>query len=225
MNAKTRMMHVALAVVLATVAGSGLAAAQQAAAVAGTTSHTGRAGEAPLQGFSVVLVLGDLQGTVASDDVPQAARKALTDMKDFLPYKSYKLLDASWVMCCTQLGRRIGLPSNSVRQSASVNQTLRGHEDQEYELELRAHLLDDNRISVSFEMTAAPGTSLEKLPGEVKTPRQAMQEKNRMIIDADFTMDVGETVVVGTSKMKGGSKALIALLTAVAPRSKAGTRE
>ena len=31
-------------------------------------------------------------------------------------------------------------------------------------------------------------------------------------------MDVGETVVVGTSRLKGGSKALIALLTAVPPR-------
>jgi hypothetical protein len=29
-------------------------------------------------------------------------------------------------------------------------------------------------------------------------------------------MDIGETVVVGTSRAKGGDKALIALLTAVA---------
>ena len=32
-------------------------------------------------------------------------------------------------------------------------------------------------------------------------------------------MNVGETVVVGTSRLKGGSKALIALLTAVPPRT------
>ena len=36
----------------------------------------------------------------------------------------------------------------------------------------------------------------------------------RSIIDTSFTMDVGETVVVGTSRLKG-DKALIALLTAV----------
>ena len=35
------------------------------------------------------------------------------------------------------------------------------------------------------------------------------------IIDTSFTMDVGETVVVGTSRVRGGDKALIALLTAV----------
>ena len=38
----------------------------------------------------------------------------------------------------------------------------------------------------------------------------------RPVIDTSFTMDIGETVVVGTSRLKG-DKALIALLTAVAP--------
>jgi len=51
------------------------------------------------QGYSVVLVLGDMQGTSATDgNVPAAARKALADMKDFLPYKSYRLLDAQWIL-------------------------------------------------------------------------------------------------------------------------------
>ncbi len=45
----------------------------------------------------------------------------------------------------------------------------------------------------------------------------------RAVMDTSFTMDVGETVVVGTSRLRGGSKALIALLTAVPPRS--GRRE
>jgi hypothetical protein len=40
----------------------------------------------------------------------------------------------------------------------------------------------------------------------------------RPMIDTSFTMDVGETVVVGTSRVAGGDKALIALLTAV-PRN------
>jgi len=36
-------------------------------------------------------------------------------------------------------------------------------------------------------------------------------------------MDIGETVVVGTSRVKGGEKALIALLTAV-PQKTTSTR-
>ena len=69
-------------------------------------------------GFSIVLVLGDLQGGPASDNVPPAARKALADMKDFLPYKSYRLLDTAWVLGATRVTSR-----------------LRGPEDQDYELE------------------------------------------------------------------------------------------
>src|SRR5262249_21964364 len=52
------------------------------------------------QGFSVVLVLGDMQNTSTADSVPSAARKALADMKDFLPYKGYRLLDVQWTLCC-----------------------------------------------------------------------------------------------------------------------------
>src|SRR5215212_4915857 len=37
------------------------------------------------RGFGVVLVLGDLQGGAAQDNVPAAARKALADLKNFLP--------------------------------------------------------------------------------------------------------------------------------------------
>ena len=42
---------------------------------------------------------------------------------------------------------------------------------------------------------------------------------DRSIMNTSFTMDLGETVVVGTSRLSGNSKALIALLTAVPPKS------
>jgi hypothetical protein len=47
----------------------------------------------------------------------------------------------------------------------------------------------------------------------------AKQSRACCIISTGFTMQIGETVVVGTSRLRGGDKALIALLTAV-PRSK-----
>src|SRR6185436_20402920 len=53
-----------------------------------------------VHGFSVVLVVVGSQGAAANDGVPEAARKALADMKDFLPYKRYQLLDAAWILCC-----------------------------------------------------------------------------------------------------------------------------
>jgi hypothetical protein len=287
------------------------------------------------QGFSVVLLLGDTQGPEAQDSVPAAARRALADMKDFLPYKSYRLLDTQWTLCCSN--------------SPSAITRLRGLEDREYELELRPIVESTGRLSVRFVLRELEGASKGKLDadGEKRTTMAEMEgrlerlheEKERLqrshtqnhpsvlkvnaeinrvtgilnrwrvesenaiahamafaeadrqlqaaneelfrlereqadlnvvvskgktqvergtkdplevlraqhqlaavnqrigtlkdtiasspqskfgmrpVIDTSFRMDVGETVVVGTSRLKGGTTALIALLTAV-PKSK-----
>ena len=204
------------------------------------------------QAFSVSLVLGDMQATTgASDNVPPAARKALTDVKDFLPYKAYRLLDSQWTLCC---GR------------SAITTRLRGPEDQDYALELtpssagggkyyvrfalwepRAErtemdlnattLLQQQRVALDRQLEELRKANGENHPDVVRLRRRiesldsqsaASRDDNlsrrtltgslprRAVIDTSFTMDVGETVVVGTSRLKG-DKALIALLTAVAP--------
>jgi hypothetical protein len=228
------------------------------------------------QGFSVVLVVGDLSGGTTQDNVPPAARKALSDMKDFLPYKSYRLLDVHWTLCC---GGRETTPAVS---------RLRGPDGRDYELTLAASVEPRSRLGVRFALRDPSGTEsaggelirelqverqrleleYEKLRqrvqssfevGMAKPPdedpevlrarqrvaeagiklaqakqREAQQRDAQKrsegrgasfkaratgpMIDTSFTMDVGETVVVGTSRIAGGDKALIALLTAV-PRS------
>jgi hypothetical protein len=220
------------------------------------------------QGFSVVLVLGDLQNGTIQDTVPAAARKALTDMKDFLPYKGYRLLDVQWTLCC---GRGSSTPAIS---------RLRGADGQEYELSLATDLDSRNRLGVRFVLREPAATvaheetqsesigelqrELVRLEQELARARKTAQARfdvgtggplnedknlqnmqsrlseikirlaeardrrvaqsrksssNRAVIDTSFTMDIGETVVVGTSRLAGGDKALIALLTAVAERS------
>ena len=56
--------------------------------------------------------------------------------------------------------------------------------------------------------------------GELKKMMSETSTKpgGRSVIDTSFQMTDGETVVVGTSKVKGGGKALIALLTATTDR-------
>ena len=51
------------------------------------------------RGFSVVLLLGEAQSAASGDGLPPAPalRKALNDVKDFLPYKSYRVLDTQWL--------------------------------------------------------------------------------------------------------------------------------
>ena len=235
------------------------------------------------QGFSVVLLLGDMQGPESVEGVPTAARKALTDTKDFLPYKNYRLLDSQWTLCCS------GTTSAITR--------LRGLDEQQYELELQASPFFDSKspfepgaLSVRFflrelDMLPAPSkgdskpaaaeertriaqlqselfalereqvslgglaVSLKegvevgtKNPADLKRTEEQLALVNKRIIalkneinapskpktfgapkaviDTSFRMEVGETVVVGTSGLKGGSKALIALLTAVGKRPK-----
>lgn len=249
------------------------------------------------QGFSVVLVLGDIQGATGADDVPPAARKALTDMRDFLPFKSYKLLDAAWVMCCGQNPRPPAQTRNLTSTFAArevVTQMLRGPDDQEYELNLSTSRAENSQVFVRFSLLGstapaevavestsgaaraaarrignlrdqraliekqivdtkkrvdvgvAPASEVAKLELELRrVEREALEVEVQMaesragqasgratqhpsrsnIIDTSFTMDVGETVVVGTSRLKGGSRALIALLTAVPPRTASEKRE
>jgi hypothetical protein len=208
------------------------------------------------QAFSVSLVLGDMQAASAPDNVPAAARKALTDVKDFLPYKAYRLLDSQWTLCC-------GRPEMG---NSRIVSRMRGPEDQDYSVELDPRNAGNGKWSVHFSLwepraerteTAVTETTLlqqqrvelerqlaelrktkdENHPDVVRLRRrldsldsQSAESRRddlsrrtlsgslprRAVIDTSFTMDVGETVVVGTSRLKG-DKALIALLTAVAP--------
>ncbi len=283
------------ALMVMTAAAPSLASAQQAQAPSvvrpaqtpsgggqsAATTSARRPGRA-MQGFSVVLVMGDLQGTSATDDVPVAARKALTDMREFLPYKSYRLFDAGWLMCCGDDTR----PTSAERRvwSEPSNLALRGPDEQEYEVKLYTSRTDTGRVLVRFvlfrlgspveaaasnqaasrtfqrrladledraqlqqkqvaearrrvEVGAAPATEVTKMEVELRAMQREIEElKERIasgggkssapretaprfgpsaVIDTSFTMDVGETVVVGASRPRGATKALIALVTAV----------
>jgi len=219
------------------------------------------------QAFSVSLVLGDMQTAAsAPDNVPPAARRALTDVKDFLPYKGYRLLDSQWTLCC-------GRPS---MVSTPIVTRLRGPEDRDYSVEIVPSNAGSGKYYVHFSLWEPRSTDrveigsptpsaaaaniaqqrvileqqrgmLEQQLAELKKTHgddhpdvvrlrrrlesldsQSVESRRddarrtltgslarRAIIDTSFTMDVGETVVVGTSRV-GSDKAIIALLTAVA---------
>jgi hypothetical protein len=212
-----------------------------------------------LQGFSVVLVLGDLQDGATSDNIPPAARAALGDLRDFLPYRSYRVLDTAWILGSTsQLFRGTSRLRGSDEQMYEVNFTSNPINAQTPSLQLRFMLNEagyPSQTSNEYEhrqaqirtemvqMTAARA-ALEK---EMQNPNvsgspqdrkayiaetqarmrdiqraiDAMQAElrgpggiNQTLIDTSFNMRIGETVVVGTSRVRG-DKALIALLTAV----------
>jgi hypothetical protein len=159
-----------------------------------------------LRGFGVVLVQGEMQaGAPGGEAVPAASLKALNDLKDFLPYKSYKLLDTQWTMGS---GRLIG--------------SLRGPENTAYTFEVEARPGGDAGLLVSRFLLRGPGDDrMSALYARGLASRDPIDDvfakigpMARSLIDTSFSMDIGETVVVGTSRLQGNN-ALIVLLTAV----------
>jgi|SRR5688572_1868354 len=213
---------------------------------------------ADLRGFGIVLVLGDVQDGATSDNIPTAARAALADLKDFLPYRSYRVLDTAWLLASSTTHQR-------------VNSRLQGPDEQNYEIELDRTPVGPSSLQIRFamreeasgnknrdgalreeiqQMIAArtalenqlrrPGSdpgavnalrrrlmeaemaleSRQPPPGSAAAPGTERRSSSTSLIDTTFTMSLGETVVVGTSRMRGGNKALIVLLTAATRGSK-----
>ena len=82
------------------------------------------------------------------------------------------------------------------------------------------------RIRIEVKRHEAQLSAVNRRITELKQSLTAANAKagGRAVIDTSFRMDDGETVVVGTSKVKGGGKALIALLTATSDRPKGSTK-
>ena len=233
-----------------------------------------------IQGFNIVLVVGENQRSAsATDDIPGGARRALNDMREFLPYKHYRVLDSQWTSCCSAEVLRVGssiagrlqgvsggtgpggatvlvprvysfnlhISDHSDATRIPVRFALRSEEgsggarggsqakssegslvaraaDIRAELDTLSAQIQNLRARVEVGM--APQSELQQLQARHTTLERRLAETmntlagqgggtaHRTIIDSSFTMDVGETVVVGTSRL-GGDKALIALVTAV----------
>ena len=238
----------------------------------------GRDSQMPqLQGFNIVLLVGESQSSGASiEDVPAAARKALADMRDFLPFKHYRVLDTQWTSCCAESGRntiagrvqgvaagsggqgtadvrllprtynfilqvgpnasRLSVyfslqPEGSMRSGQNVVSAVREQELEKRLFDLRRELdqLEDE-IPRRTKDRSASHPEVQTLQAQQRRVQQRIAEtvneissskshnadtdrSVRSLIDSNFTMDVGETVVVGTSRL-GGDKALIAIVTA-----------
>jgi hypothetical protein len=204
---------------------------------------------ADLQGFSIVLVIGELQGGQASDDVPAAARRALEDMKDFLPFRTYRLLDSAWMagsLPVKSASTRVRGPNNRdlelliIANRAISNATLRpgigvkfslvdpgggtasstngGAAAKLRELERAINVAERDLLALvnRLDRNHPDVIAMQKKVDELRRLEEAETRGGRLspVIDTTFNMDVGETVVVGTSRIQG-NMALIALLTAV----------
>ena len=230
-----------------------------------------------LSGFHVVLVVGETQkGRSSTENLPEGAARALKEMGDFLPYKSYRVLDTQWTSCCApspttasgvlqgsfdllvdgktvraqgtyrfsitpslsaaNIPVRFVLTGSDFSPSRSTNEAPSGRPAQGSERDLERQRQDVQgeietlsiRIAETRQRVAAgvvatselrplenKHASLKRRLADLTADLESVaQAGGSPIIDTSFTMNAGETVVVGTSKL-GGEQALIAIVTAV----------
>ena len=146
--------------------------------------------------FQVVLLLADRQpGGIPKEELSAATQKALQDVMGFLPFTRFRVLDSGWV------------------RTSDKGQLLLGG-------------LAGPPISVAFELGRRSGDQMYVNGFEVlapivpstfdpKDPRNPPHWPHRTLISTSFGIKLGETLVVGTSKLDGGEEALVALVSAV----------
>ncbi len=132
----------------------------------------------------ILLAAGNRPGAGPGGESPAlspGAQKALDDIRSFLPFKSYRIVDAALIRVA-----QYDVAQAQVAGLAANTYTV--------VLRFRAGGLDGRKLAIdSFNLEAGA----------------------RDLIQTSFAMDVGETVVVGTSSVGGSDEALVVLLTAM----------
>ena len=146
------------------------------------------------QVFQVTLVVADNSGE-ASPALPAGAQRAMDDLLGFLPFRSFRVLD-----------------SGMMRTSEQARLTLGGDLGYRAELVFRGDPTSGKPLFIEgFQLEQS---YIRYVPSQPGLPAER-EEVHRDVMASSFSMEVGETVVVGTSKLDGGDQALVVLLTAV----------
>ncbi|MFL6258987.1 MAG: hypothetical protein ACJ76Y_04675 [Thermoanaerobaculia bacterium] len=144
-------------------------------------------------GFQILLLAANLKPGGGGSEVPANVQKALADLKGFLPYKSYEVMDTAWLSGTQDRGMEAKLVD---RQGAGYQVILQFHD---------AGSAANRSVFVDvFRLRAEPF----KIPG---TPEI---RPGGSLIDTSFGVKEGETIVVGTSKTTGSNEAIVVLVTA-----------
>ena len=135
------------------------------------------------QSFQLVILAASAK---ANGDVPalyKGAQKALDDIKGFLPFKSYRILDTAWIR---------------VTQFDAARAQVAGLSPNTYEVFLR------------FRTAGVDGKKLI-----IDNFALSEDKTDKHLIQTAFSMDMGETVVVGTSSVDAAQESLVVLMSAM----------
>jgi len=202
-NSRPLVRRLALPLLLAALTAPGLAAQQPPAPGASPRGEAPRSPDEPrTYTFQLVLLVADNQGRPGFENVPPRAEKALADVRDFLPYKNFHLLDLAWL-----------------RSSRSAEAQLAGpeHEALSARIVFRQPIDSGDRLEIErfVIVRTNPLPRLLEAPRSDGAPTATAPPSVRPLLETSFGMRSGETVVVGTAKLDGPDKALVVVLSAI----------
>lgn len=193
--ARTRVV-LALAV-LAALAALALPAAGHAQEAPSPRPGAAGATNAESHLFHVTLVAASREAVAApAGELPPGVAAALADLRDFLPYRGYRVVDSALL-----------------RTTGAARARLAGPGGERYEAELRFRPLDGSFLVEHFALRKEPTVPQPETPGTSRGPALAPRAPEPAL-ETSFRIARGETVVVGSSRLESGGGALIVLLTA-----------
>ena len=165
--------------------------------------------------IQINLLAASKSGDSDLSDLPANTRKAIEDIKDFLPFKSYRILDTSLVRAMVQEDRSrpaetyiSGPEGEKLQVSVSMTAKKGGTEVLVHHFEVTPSMRDR-----FFTVTPEQQRQIDPNAPAI-APRADLLDIGAFI-STSFTAKVGQTVVVGSSRLNGGDEAMIVLFTAL----------
>jgi hypothetical protein len=158
--------------------------------------------------FQVLLLVAELKGSATLEGIPPNAQKALEDIQNFLPYRYYRLLDVAFLRTDFHAKSNLsGLDGQTYEVAfvVTADASSNSPEKSEPRLQINSFQVVEIPFQPREKVLSVPGVHLEPV-----TPRPETR-----LLDTSFDMKIGETVVVGTAKLDGPSKALVVLFSAL----------
>ena len=156
------------------------------------------------QAFQVSLLRADRSGSGTPGDLPPAVAGALEDVRPFLPYTGYEMLDAAFLRTTESGGVEMSGPDGRVYEAFLAFQ---GTPEDGEDLFVKRFVLEEKAGALRPPRAEPAGTDESETVAPLAPSRTALS--------TSFSIAPGETVVVGTSRLGGGQSALVVLVTAM----------
>ena len=158
--------------------------------------------------LNLALLVAGNKPADAGEPLPAPVAKAVADIKDFLPFKNYRMLDSAMVRTASD---------------ETITVELQGTEQSRYRAQfaysnagpgqLNFHRFEVVMLTDMYGRRAGLPVPPRENPGPNQAPEPPVPP--REVITTGFGIGVGETIVVGTSRLRNEDRALMVVLTAL----------